>query len=127
MPKTSNKKKGFALIEILVAITILSIALLGIMTGVSSGVVAIAANQDLTRAMLVANSKLNEFLLDEMKGTDIQKESVKEYPGFSYSRNITRYEHQMFGPIDAQKVEITVYWQDRHKEKSYSISYIYAR
>lgn len=127
MSKTCKKSSGFALIEILVAITILSIALLGIMTGVSSGVVAIAANKNLTRAMMVANSKLNEFLLEDMKGTDIQQESVKEYPGFSFSRNITRYEHQMFGPIDAQKVKITVYWQDRDNKKQYSISYIYAR
>ncbi len=127
MRKIFKKYPGFALIEILVAITILSIALLGIMTGVSSGVIAIAANQNLTRAMMVANSKLNEFLLEDMKGTDIQKESVKDYPGFSFSRDISRYEHQMFGPIEAQKVEITVYWQDRNKEKQYAISYIYAR
>jgi len=127
MLKTSKKSKGFALIEILVSITILSIALLGIMTGVSSGVVAIAANQNLTRAMLAGKSKLNEFILEDMRGPDIKKELIKEYPGLSYSRNITRYEHQMFGPVDAKKVDITVYWKDRNNEKSYTISYIYAK
>jgi type II secretory pathway pseudopilin PulG len=116
---------GFAIIEILIAITILSIVMLGIISGVSAGIVAITGNKNSTKAMIIAKNKLNEFLLLKKRGTDIQEETVKEYPGYSYSRKITRYEHPMFGPLDAKRVEILVLWEERGKKKNYSISYIY--
>ena len=119
------KKSGFAIIEILVSITILSIVLLSIISGVSAGIVAIASNRNLTKAMIIAKSKLNEFQLDRMRGTDIQNESVEEYPNFYFSRVIERFEHELLGPIPAKRVEIIVSWQDREIEKSYTLTYIY--
>lgn len=118
-------KAGFAIIEILIAITILSIVLMGIISGVSAGVVAISANKNLTRAIIIAKSRLNEFLVDNMRGPDIQGESVKEYPGFTYSRQSKRYEHELFGPIGARKVDITITWQERGRDKKYTFNYIY--
>ena len=67
--------------------------------------------------MIIAKSKLNEFQLVKMRGTDLQHEAVEEYPDFYYSREIKRFEHEIFGPIDAKRVAITVFWQDRGKEK----------
>ncbi len=123
--KISNK--GFTLIEILVAIAILSIAMLGIMSAVSSGILGITKNKNLTIAMLIAQSQMNKFLIDNQRGPDLQDEPVSDYPGFSFSRSITRYENAMIGPIDAYKVEITVKWLERQQERSYSISYIYPK
>lgn len=117
--------RGFAIIEILIAITILSIVMLGIISGVSAGIVAISGNKNSTKAMIIAKNKLNEFLLVRKRGTDIQEEAVKEYPGYNFSRKITRYEHPMFGPLDAKRVEIIVFWEERGMKKNYSISYIY--
>ncbi|MEJ5360655.1 MAG: prepilin-type N-terminal cleavage/methylation domain-containing protein [Spirochaetota bacterium] len=123
--KTSNK--GFTLIEILVSIAILSIAMLGIMSAVSSGIFGITKNKNLTIAMLIAQSQMNKFLIDNQRGPDLQDEPVSDYPGFSFSRTITRYENAMIGPIDAYKVVITVKWLERQQERSYSISYIYPK
>lgn len=123
--KTSNK--GFTLIEILVSIAILSIAMLGIMSAVSSGIFGITKNKNLTIAMLIAQSQMNKFLIDNQRGPDLQDEPVSDYPGFSFSRTITRYENAMIGPIDAYKVVITVTWLERQQERSYSISYIYPK
>ncbi|MGB4270170.1 MAG: prepilin-type N-terminal cleavage/methylation domain-containing protein [Spirochaetota bacterium] len=123
--KISNK--GFTLIEILVSIAILSIAMLGIMSAVSSGIFGITKNKNLTIAMLIAQSQMNKFLIDNQRGPDLQDEPVSDYPGFSFSRTITRYENAMIGPIDAYKVIITVKWLERQQERSYSISYIYPK
>ena len=54
-------KKGFALVEILIAITILSIVLLSVFTGVSASVNALAGSKKYTMAMIIAKSKLNDF------------------------------------------------------------------
>ena len=116
---------GFALIEILIAITILSIALIGIVSSVSGGIVAISGNKNLTRAMIIAKNKLNEFEMSNMRGPDVQDEAVQEYPGFTYSRTVKRFEHELFGPMDAKKIEILVKWQEKQRDKTYAISYIY--
>jgi len=116
---------GFAIIEVLIAITILSLVMLGIISGVSKGIMSIAQNRNFTRAMFIAKNKLAEFQVMRMRAPDIQNESVKEYEGFTCSRAVTRYEHEFFGPLSAKKLEITVKWEERGSTKSYSISYIY--
>ena len=122
-----SRNRGFAIIEILVAITILSIVLPSIISGVSAGIMAISENKNLTRAMIIAKNKLNEFLLIKMRGPDITDEQVQEYEGFRYNRKITRFEHEIFGPISAKKVEITITWKqgENQQPRKYSLSYIY--
>ena len=122
-----NLNKGFTLIEILVAIAIMSIAMLGIMSAVSSGIFGITKNKNITIAMLIAQSQMNKYLIDNQRGPDIQDEPLSEHPGFTFSRTITRYENPMIGPIDAYKVVITVKWLEKQQERSYSISYVYPK
>jgi type II secretion system protein I len=120
-----KSKNGFALIEILIAITILSISLIGITSAVSGGIIAISRNKNLTKAMIIAKSKLNEFELNNMRGPDINNEQVKEYTGFTFSRTVKRFEHELFGPLDAKRIEITIKWQEKERDRVYSLSYIY--
>ncbi len=117
--------RGFALIEVLIAAAILSVVLLSVISGVSTGINVITGNKNLTRAVLIAKSKLNEFKLLNMRGPDLENEPVEEYQNFTYSRRIQRYEHEMFGPIQANRVEIIVHWKEGETEKRYSLSYIY--
>ncbi|MCU0845532.1 MAG: type II secretion system GspH family protein [Spirochaetes bacterium] len=116
---------GFALVEILLAIAILSIAMLGIISGVSSGIAAIGGNRNMTRAMLIAKSRLSLYHVYRMREPDVQEEPVKEYPGFAYSRKTTKFEHELFGPVSARRVEITVHWLERGRRKNYTLSYVY--
>ncbi|HDP79252.1 MAG TPA: prepilin-type N-terminal cleavage/methylation domain-containing protein [Spirochaetes bacterium] len=119
-------RRGFAIIEILVAITILSIAMLAIISGVSGGIIAISENRNRTLALIIAESKLNEFVLYRRRGSDVRDEPVKEYPGFSYDRIIKRYEHALFGPVDAKKVEIIIKWKERGRPRTYTLSNVYS-
>ncbi len=123
--KNMKKYSGFAIIEILIAVAILSITLLSIISGISAGISAIAGNKNLTRAMIVAKNRLNEFQLLKMRGPDIDGEPVAEYPGFFFTRYIKRYDNEIFGPIPAKKVEIIIKWKEREIDKKYSISYVY--
>ena len=50
---------------------------------------------------------------------------MEEYPGFSYSREVKRFEHEFLGPLNAKRVQIIVSWEERGKEREYSLSYIY--
>jgi len=122
----NNFKKGFALIEILIAITILSISLLGIISSVSAGILAISGNKNMTKAILIAGNMMNEFEENKMKGPDVVDKDIEEYKGFTYSRETKRFEHELFGPLDAQRVVITVKWQERGLDKNYMLSYIYS-
>ena len=124
-PGSSERRGGFALVEILIAIAILSIAMLAIISGVSSGIAAISGNRNMTRAMLIARSRLSLYYVYRMREPDVYDEPVKEYPGFSYSRKTSKFEHELFGPVSARRVEITVHWMERGRKRNYTISYVY--
>jgi prepilin-type N-terminal cleavage/methylation domain-containing protein len=127
MRRFNKQRAGFALVEILIAITILSMLLLSIFTSVSASIGVISGTKNYTRAMIIAKSKMNEFILLRMRGADISKESVEEYRDFTFSRETQRYENEFLGPILAQKTDITVFWKEKQREKKYTLSYIYAK
>ena len=118
-------KKGFALIEILIALTILSIILLSVFSGISASINVMSGSKNFSKAMIIAKSKLNEFLLDKMRGTDLTDELIEEYPNFQYSRTTERFEHDLFGPLSAQRTTLTVSWEENGQRKEYSLTYIF--
>jgi len=120
-----KKKSGFALIEILIALTILSIILLSVFSGISSSINVMSGSKNFSKAMIIAKTKLNEFLLNEMRGPDLSFELIEEYPNFQYSRVTERFEHELFGPLSAKKTIITVSWEEKGQLKEYSLTYIF--
>ncbi len=120
-----NIQNGFALIEVLIAVAILSIILMSIYSGISTSINVISGAKNYTRAMFIAKSKMNEFRANRLRGTDLTREMVEEYTGFYHSRTSERFEHPLLGPMPAQKTIITVLWNENNIEKEYSISYIY--
>jgi type II secretion system protein I len=116
--------RGFALVEILIAVAILSIILLSVFSGVTASVNAISGAQKNTHAMMIARTQMNDFILRRMRGTDLKREPVEGYPGFFYSRETKRFEHMML-PVPAKQTDIIVHWKFREKEKEYRLTYIY--
>ncbi|PKL40874.1 MAG: hypothetical protein CVV44_04505 [Spirochaetae bacterium HGW-Spirochaetae-1] len=127
MPRWNKKssRSGFALIEVLIAVTILSIILLSIYSGISTSINVMSGAKNYTRAMIIAKSKMNEFIDSKMRGTDLNHEPVEEYENFFINRVTQRFEHPLLGPLPAKETEITVTWRENDREKEYSISYIY--
>ena len=122
---SAKQKKGFVLVEILIALAILSIVLISVISGVTSSVYVISGMKNYTNAMLVARSKMNDFILRNMRGTDLKHEESKEYPGFYYTRVTKRWEHPLLGPLPANITNIIVSWKERGRTKKYKISFIY--
>jgi prepilin-type N-terminal cleavage/methylation domain-containing protein len=121
MEMFSKNKKGFALIEVLIAVTITSIVVVSIYRGVMGGSLAIAQNSRLTKAILVAKTKMSEYRLAGMRGTDLSREDAEGYEGFKFSRVTERYENPLFGALPAKKTVITVHWTEEGHERKYSI------
>lgn len=120
-----RKQNGFVLIEVLIAVTILSVVLLSVYSGISSGINIIGNSRNYTRAVIIARSLMNEFRSDKMKGVDLKGAQVSNYQEFFYDRVTERYENPMLGPLPVNKTEITVRWKYKGMENSYSISMIY--
>lgn len=120
--------EGFALIEVLIAVTILSIIIVALYSGVSTGALAIAQNRNMTRAILIARSQLNDYKKDSLKGPDINDKTLEDYPGFTFDRNIEKYENDMLPTlIQAEQVTITVKWKYNNRDRTYSLNYIYMK
>jgi len=116
---------GFVLVEILIALAILSTVLISVISGVTSSVYVISGMKNYTHAMIIARTKMNDFMLKNMRGTDLKGQQVKDSPGFSYSRVTKRFEHPLFGPMQANITDIIVTWRERGRKRNYKISYIY--
>jgi prepilin-type N-terminal cleavage/methylation domain-containing protein len=112
---------GFALIEVLVAASIASIVVLSIYSGVSSGASSVARNPYYTRAIIIAQTKLAEFRLNGMRGTDLLREEVKGNPGFTFTRETARYENPLFSMLPAKKTTITVEWGNNGKYSLFTV------
>lgn len=123
-----SSRKGFVLVEILIALSIMSIVLLSVISGVTSSIHVISGMKNSTRAMMIARTTMNDFILRRMRGTDLKREPVKEYPGFYLTRVTGPWELPMIdlGPLaTVKKTDITVTWRERGREREYSIFYIY--
>ncbi len=125
-PSRRRNMGGFALIEVLISVTILSIVMLSVISGVLSCIYVISENGNYTRAMMIAKSKMNEFLLNNSQGMDLDREQIPEYAGFYYSRKTVPYEHPML-PFPVKKTEIIVTWKSNRSRNPYKITYVYAQ
>jgi prepilin-type N-terminal cleavage/methylation domain-containing protein len=116
--------KGYALIEVLIAVTIISIVIMTVYSAVTSGSRAIASYKNITNSVIIAKSILSEFKLTKPK-LDLSDKPVSGFEGFTYSRTIERYENPLLGPISANKLNIIVKWMENNHEKKYTLEYIF--
>ncbi|HOP28477.1 MAG TPA: prepilin-type N-terminal cleavage/methylation domain-containing protein [Spirochaetota bacterium] len=116
---------GFVLIEVLIAVTILSVVLLSVYSGISSGINIISNSRNYTTAMMAGKSLMNEFRSNNMRGADMKDVPVEGYPDFRYDRTSERYDNPLFGPLPVKKTEITVKWKYKGIENNFTLQYIY--
>ncbi len=121
-----KKKEGFALAEVLIAVTILSIILLSVYSGISSSINVIREAGNHTRAMIYARSSLNEFVMNGKKGPDFTMESVPGTDKFFRSRKTESFEGLLSSAIPLKQTTFTISWREHEKEKKYSVSYVYS-
>ncbi len=133
-----EKEKGISIIEVMIAITILALALLPMMatfeTGISSTVVA----SEITTATQLANDRIEEIrnhsFLDVYNtykdGVVEDYGTIADFPNF---RRVTVAEYvdenldPVAGPTDLLRVTVTLSWHFRGSEKSHSEVTLIAR
>ncbi|MEN8265157.1 MAG: type II secretion system protein [Nitrospirota bacterium] len=101
-----NSQNGFTLIEVVVAMIIVSVSLVMVMQLFSSGLKSSRTTCDYTTAVIHARDKMEEFLLDPVSG------SGEFEDGFSWSSEIEAYKEPEESLINLMKLKIIVMWPD---------------
>lgn len=106
--KKRNIQKGFSLIELMVAVTILAIAVLGIFRAYSVGFMGIADARDRT----VATNYAREAM-EDMKNMDFEKITTQ----FRDYIDDTKFEREIIvqPSINLKKITTNIYWKDRNE------------
>ena len=125
MDSTNKRKDGFALIEILIAITVFSFIILSVYSGISASINAIKNVKNYSTAIMIAKTKLNESKMNRMRDPDFSEEPVAGYDSFLCSKTTSDFEHALLGMATTKRTEITVLWKENGKEQKYAVSFIY--
>ena len=103
------RARGFTLLEVMVAMAILGIALLGLLGLHHQSMVSVIRAQQTTRAAMLAQAVMTEAELERfpdlgMTSGDFQAAFPNEFPDFRWARNVV--ESGMFP--DVRKVQVLV-------------------
>lgn len=90
--KAAPHSRGFTLIEVLVALAIIAFAVVGLLGLQARNIKAIARDQNLTRATLLARELLSQIqyqvLLSGLEGLDSKTGEFQGYPGFRWEQEV---------------------------------------
>lgn len=80
---------GFTLIEVMVALTIVAFAFIGLLGLHNRGIALIARDRDLTRATLLARQLITEMeLIEQFPDTGASRGEFPDDPGFYWEREV---------------------------------------
>jgi general secretion pathway protein I len=116
--------RGFTLIEILVAISVLSISMVVIMQLFSGGLISSRLSDAYTRGIFHAREKMEEILL----GTEFAEQvSDGEFDdAYRWRSEIVRQEQSEEEasklPFEAYHIRVDIFWDEGNREKNFGIS-----
>lgn len=113
--------RGFTLLEVLVAMVLLSIALAAIFELFSANLKAIAKSDDISHAVMLAESKIREILDDENLVERTWTESTRD--GYRIDAVVRNTENNRTENLQIKLLEInlTVFWSKDSKERTYNL------
>jgi len=118
---SGTRGNGFSLLEVLVALALLSIALVVILQLFSANLAGLSASDSYAKAVLKAESKMREVLDDE----DIAEKSSSETTddGYRIDTAITNAETQRTEnlPVRLLEINLTVRWANGLKERVFTL------
>ena len=118
---SGTRGNGFSLLEVLVALALLSIALVVILQLFSANLAGLSASDSYAKAVLKAESKMREVLDDE----DIAEKSSSETTddGYRIDTAITDAETQRTEnlPVRLLEINLTIRWANGLKERVFTL------
>jgi len=116
--------KGFTLMETLVAMMILSVALVVILQLFSGGLKAGKLSENYTRAIFHAREKMEEILLAEELASEVLEGEFDD--DFRWKAEIVYIEpseeEKTKMPLDTFNIRVEVLWNEGEREKHFEIS-----
>lgn len=120
-PVLKHADRGFTLLEVLVALVVLSIALAAIFELFSVNLKGLSKTDDITNAVIVAESKMRDILAEET----LTERSSTEAAGNGYRINTvvksTANERTENLQIKLYEINLTVFWTKDSKERAYHL------
>ena len=87
----TRRSSAFTLLEVLVALVILSISV-GVIMGVfSGGIRAVRSTRDYNRAVFLAQGKMEELLLKKFTEETNDSGTFEDFPGFAWEMAVTEF------------------------------------
>ena len=116
--------RGFTLIEILVAISILSISLVVIFQLFSGGLKSSRLSDQYTRGIFHAKEKMEEILLSTEFAEEVSEGEFED--SFRWKSKIVPIEQAEEEasklPFNTYNIKVDIFWDEGYKEKRFSIS-----
>ena len=126
-----SKDSGFTLLEVLVAVSIVGIALVILLRLHILSLDATLAAQDLSTAVLLAQGKMATFLAQRPQaGEDEGQFDGPDLERFTWTTSVTRYDlgpEDRDGSVGVRRVTVSVHWREGNRNRSYRLETYEAR
>lgn len=119
----SYENKGFTLIEILVAMLLLSVSFVLILQLFSGGLKAVKLSEDYNRAIFIAREKMEEAIaINQFTDGDIASGETDD--GYQWSVKVvdTKSDVNMPFSLSLFKVSVNIYWVSGIKDKHFDLN-----
>jgi len=121
--------RGVTLLEMIVAATILAIAVVGLMAGLSGTTRNAARLQDYDRAVQLARTRMNDLILDRRlpRNTYVSGEFDRSQTGgleAGWKARLTQFElppHAAAGEVGLDRVELQIWWRTGSKARTFTL------
>lgn len=129
-PPVFQDNSGHTLVEMMVAILILLVALLGLMEAINLGIRTNLSNKLRNDAMHIADEqmymrrtmKFDDLKVDTTKTTAIKSRSINGFVNYSVQNSVYKVGNTKF----SKKLSVTVSWKDRGSRKELGLTSIFS-
>lgn len=116
-----HRRRGFTLIEVLVALLFITIVLPALMQGISIATSMAAEARHRTEAAGLAQSKMAEIISGTLWQNGNTNGDFADWPDYHWQLSVAPWANDQTGQ-NMQQLDLTVTYQSRNKQKSITLS-----